>query len=309
MLYTFSLKNFPRLNRFYSVTRNTVWQISEREHIILVINSGHCNISFNNKTYTLQKDDIFFIPQNRSYTRTPINDEMCDITYMHFSFDEDCVECDDMNKLKNTLISLKNQSELKMLNGELCTFDNILCLGNMNQLKGKQKTRFRDAVKELSKHSGINKPFLQSLSLCKILTILSNEVIYKILTDSDTDNILTTPKKLRHCIDYISRNYASNITLDELAKYSNVSKQQLIRYFKSTLNTTPMQYITEYKITHAKKMLFYHSELTINEIALELGFDNQHYFSKVFKKTTGETPSEYRYRTTHYAELHKEKTL
>ncbi len=306
MLYTFSLSNFPELTRFYSVVRNTVWQISERENLLIIINNGRCSITCNNKTYELQKGDIFFIPKDCSYIRTPINSEMCDMTYIHFLFDDDCSECDNIDKIKNTLISLKNQAETEMLGGDRCSFGNIICIGNKNHLKDKKRTQLRDTLKELSKHSGINKSFLNSLSLCKILTLLSNEVIYKILTDSNTDNVITIPKKLRRCIDYISRNYTSNITLDELAEYSNVSKQQLIRYFKATLNTTPTQYITDFKITRAKEMLFYHSELTINEIALELGFDNQHYFSKVFKKITGETPSDYRYRTVNYHILHKD---
>ena len=77
-------------------------------------------------------------------------------------------------------------------------------------------------------------------------------------------------------------------------------------YFKNAFNKTPINYITEYKISRAKELLYNQPHLTIGEISDELGFDNQHYFTRVFAKTTGESPSHYRYRTVHYKEYVKE---
>ena len=79
-----------------------------------------------------------------------------------------------------------------------------------------------------------------------------------------------------------------------------MSKQHLIRCFKNYLHTTPTQYILEFKIAKAKEFLFNQQDLSIKEIANELGIDDQHYFSRMFKKLCGETPSEYKYRVHHY---------
>ena len=115
------------------------------------------------------------------------------------------------------------------------------------------------------------------------------------------------PDNLKKASEYIARHYKENISLEDLAAYCSVSKQQMIRYFKQNLGVTPVTYITNYKLARAKEMLFKYPLLTVKEIAANLGFDNQHYFSRVFAKVCGETPSQYRYRTVHYNELENGK--
>lgn len=107
---------------------------------------------------------------------------------------------------------------------------------------------------------------------------------------------------MRKAIRYIRSHYTEKITLDELTSQCNVSKQQLIRYFKIAFHVTPSAYIRDYKISRAKELLFNQPQLSIGEISDELDFDNQHYFAKIFMKETGETPSHYRYRTVNYSE-------
>ena len=82
-------------------------------------------------------------------------------------------------------------------------------------------------------------------------------------------------------------------SISELAAFGNVSRMTLNRLFKRHLNTTPLAYWMNLKIEHAKQVLT-NSNKPIKELASELGFRNQLYFSTVFRRHTGLAPSEYR---------------
>jgi two-component system response regulator YesN len=67
------------------------------------------------------------------------------------------------------------------------------------------------------------------------------------------------------------------------------------KLFLKEVGTTPLQYLTEKRINHAKQLLEtrYETSTTIKEIADKAGFNDQYYFSRAFKKVTGKSPSEW----------------
>ena len=309
MYYGFELITLPLINNIYSVTRNTLWQITDKSNIIIFINEGRCEISCDGETFTVKKDDLFFIPKNHSYIRKPVNNELCTMTYVHFDTNT-VLEEYTLENIYKTLVDLKNKITQELLQDESkITYPNTIFIQNFNTPSNADKIKdiFSDMMRYMQKKSvtsGLN----MSIALCTLLSGLSQDTINTIPTDTYIKNTHPVPKKLKRAIGYIMQNYSSPISLDELSEFCNVSKQQLIRYFKAELNTTPLKYITDYKVTRAKELLFNYPSLSINEISAELGFDNQHYFSKVFVKTTGETPSHYRYRTVNYGKDLKSST-
>lgn len=92
---------------------------------------------------------------------------------------------------------------------------------------------------------------------------------------------------------YISDNITKNITLKELSKLVYLSESQVIRIFKRDLGKTPYEYIIDLKLNRAKNLLI-NTNLMIKQIAFELGFSDEHYFSYLFKEKTGKTPSQFR---------------
>ena len=91
-----------------------------------------------------------------------------------------------------------------------------------------------------------------SINFCGILCSLSAYTLNKIISLDDRHSILDTPYKLQKAVNYISKHYNEKITLDELAAYCNISKQQLTRQFKTNLQMTPMKYVTEFKLLRTK---------------------------------------------------------
>ena len=258
----------------------------------------------------MKEGDIFFIPANHSYCRRPLDGTMCTMSYIHFSLSMEIAQTDSAElaeKIENAKSTLDNQ----ILDGapRLAKL-NTLYLQNKNTLKNSAKVfeQLND-IRLFSASRQLMCGLQSSIILCSILSSLSQNTIEHVLTD----NILKAPNKvpdnLKKAIRYIRSHYTEPISLSDLALHCNLSKQQLIRYFKTAFHVTPTVYITEYKIARAKELLFNQPHLTIKEISDELGFDNQHYFTRVFIKVTGETPSHYRYRTTHFSELSKQKEV
>jgi len=92
--------------------------------------------------------------------------------------------------------------------------------------------------------------------------------------------------------DYLHEHYFEKITLESLASLQNISVSQLKRIFKEQTGVSVITYLTNYRIGEAKRLI-QESNLNFSQIALAVGYDNIYYFSTIFKKHTGMTPTEY----------------
>ncbi|UCF96271.1 MAG: response regulator [Spirochaetaceae bacterium] len=98
---------------------------------------------------------------------------------------------------------------------------------------------------------------------------------------------------IRKAISYINENYANRIALQDVAHYTCLSPNYLSQLFKQETGKSFLEYLTHCRVEAAKKLLV-QSNLAISEIAFKLGYDMPSYFSEVFKKSEGITPSQYR---------------
>ena len=92
---------------------------------------------------------------------------------------------------------------------------------------------------------------------------------------------------------YFNENYNRDINIEEYAISRGMSVSWFIRNFKKFTGTTPMQFITSIRITNSQ-MLLETTNYAVNEIARIVGYDNPLYFSQLFHKQKGCSPSEYR---------------
>ena len=306
MYYSFNLNDFPQITRFYSVTRNTVWEIAEKDNIVIYIQSGRCLISYENEEYQLNQGDIFFIPANHMYKRYPIDNLMCTMTYIHFSLSNELEQLE-LHEVAKRISDSKEKIDNQLLDGVNVLWNqSAIYLKNKYSLK-KHGDSFRQLndIRLISIRRQLMCGLQSSIILCGILSTLSQNTIEEVSSESYISSTPKVPDNLKKAIRYIRDHYTEPISLDDLASHCNVSKRQLIRYFKAAFNKTPITYVTEYKISRAKELLYTQRQLTIGEISDELGFDNQHYFTRVFSKLTGETPSQYRYRIANYKNIRK----
>jgi len=93
--------------------------------------------------------------------------------------------------------------------------------------------------------------------------------------------------------NYIDENYLKQLTLEDVADYVHLSVYYFSHMFKKEIGMTFVEYVTEKKISKAQQLLLT-TDLSISDIAREVGYWDSNYFGKVFKNTVGTTPSQYR---------------
>ena len=94
---------------------------------------------------------------------------------------------------------------------------------------------------------------------------------------------------------YIESHYMEDITLQDAAAQVHYSDAYFCRFFKQNFDKNFIMYLSELRVEKAKELL---SDVTVNvkDIGQKVGIQDSSYFTKVFKRVTGLTPSEYRYK-------------
>src|SRR5690606_8623293 len=94
-------------------------------------------------------------------------------------------------------------------------------------------------------------------------------------------------------IQYIEQNYDQDLSLQVLRQHVHLSKNYFSNLFKREMGEGVIDYITKVRLERAKALLR-NTDLKSSEVGILIGISDSKYFSKLFKKMTGVTPSEYR---------------
>ena len=122
----------------------------------------------------------------------------------------------------------------------------------------------------------------------------ARQVIEQAIELRDRESTKQQRNLLKQAIDFINENYSDvSISLDRVAKQVNISPNYLSAIFSQEVGQTLIEYLTFKRIDEAKFMLR-QNDNRLSEIAFAVGYKDPHYFSFVFKKVSGCTPSEYR---------------
>src|SRR5262245_23043093 len=92
---------------------------------------------------------------------------------------------------------------------------------------------------------------------------------------------------------YVEEHLADEVSLASLAELVRLSPYHFARAFKQSFGVPPHRYLTDRRIERAKSLLV-QRQLSVTEIALEVGFSEASSFTAAFRKSTGETPTDYR---------------
>ena len=92
---------------------------------------------------------------------------------------------------------------------------------------------------------------------------------------------------------YIETNYMYDISMQDLARHMNYSEAYFCKLFKQCFNKNFTSYLTEYRVVEAKRMLAMPT-VNVKDIGRAVGYSDSNYFAKVFKRITGQSPTEYR---------------
>lgn len=92
---------------------------------------------------------------------------------------------------------------------------------------------------------------------------------------------------------FIHANYTDDISLTDISYSGNISKSECYRIFQRTMSCTPIDYLVNYRLSKSQELLADDS-LTITEVAIRSGFNSVNYYTTVFKKHIGYTPSQFK---------------
>lgn len=123
------------------------------------------------------------------------------------------------------------------------------------------------------------------------------------LVQSSSKRVNTGNKRLRdfylrQAIDYVNANYQNDITIEEIAAASGLNRNYFGRLFKETMGETPQQFLLHYRMAKAAELLR-SSQMTIKDIGVSVGYENQLHFSRAFKGVFGTAPMQYRQNHFH----------
>jgi YesN/AraC family two-component response regulator len=98
---------------------------------------------------------------------------------------------------------------------------------------------------------------------------------------------------VRQAMAYIHQHYADSISRADLARHVALSQDYLTACFRKELGVTPITYLNRYRVNQAKQLLT-DTDQSVTEIALQVGFSDSGYFSRVFRREVGLSPEAYR---------------
>lgn len=155
-------------------------------------------------------------------------------------------------------------------------------------LSDEQAEAMRNKLALLSEEGGYGDDVIKRSVMIEILVELNRAILER----EGVDSMSHTHNAVMLAIDYINKNFESQLTLDVVAKASYLSVNQLCRLFTEHCGTTVAKYITSKRITEAKKMLA--NGRSVTETAMLCGFGDYSGFIRVFKKNVGMTPGKYK---------------
>ncbi len=149
-------------------------------------------------------------------------------------------------------------------------------------------SRCVDACDEICKTKPEGYELFIKGKLYELFFILSNRC-----REEKNPKTLKSLDKIKIIMKYVENHYMEHITIAEIADIAQFSESHFMRYFKDTMGTSFIDYLREYRLTMAARLLLA-SDASVLSIAEEVGFDNLSYFNRTFKKEYAVTPSQYR---------------
>ncbi|GIM28780.1 AraC family transcriptional regulator [Clostridium polyendosporum] len=235
------------------------------QYLIHYVLDGEGTYYVNNKTYKLKKNQGFLICPNvitfyKADTENPW-------TYIWIGFD-----------------GIKASTYLKYANLHK---DNLI-------FEYDEDDALKEYILDMLKHNTLN--YGDELRIQGLLYLFLSRLIHTAppyLQPKDKASKLYIVKS----IEFIEKNCSNNIKITDIAHYVGLNRSYLTSLFKSNLNMSPQAFLLNFRMDKACELLG-NVELSIGDVARSVGYTDALAFSKVFKKSKGMSPREYRSKIT-----------
>lgn len=229
------------------------------EYTLQFVEFGQGILNIDGNIYALNEGDLFFLPYN------------VPLMYYH----------NPSNPYKYYWISIRGE--------------------NFSKLLAKTRLSTNTPVIHFSDSSKILEAFKSLDPLKNISTIKIKAVFYSILSaienENPSDKTSDAQTLFNQILEYIDLNFSQqNLSIESIAEQFHINTVSLYRLFMTHGKCSAKEYLISYRIEKAKQLL--NNGVSINKTSESCGYTDIYYFSRAFKKQTGETPSQYKKRTS-----------
>jgi len=245
---------------------------------------GHAYITCNENNLYVSEGDIIFVNQGVKHFITPSEDGggifCCTVIHPSFALGYGQLELE--SKYINPVISSQTFCYLHITKSNVLYQQFLFPLNQLITLNTEHPTGY-----ELLSKSYV-------LQLWKLIYDQLPAVASSITLSTTARTANQDAYRVKQAILYIQEHFMDPITLTDISDAILVSKSECCRCFKRVTGLSPIEYLMRYRIMESAKYMYRKTHESISEIAGIVGFNNTSYFNKVFKKTMGCTPTEYR---------------
>ena len=238
--------------------------------LILVLD-GKFHLSVNGVNYELEKGQSVFIPSE----------------FIHGGAPENCIyEC----------VVFDMDSFLSQSPQCVERYNNALDSGMLSEMVFDRQSdagRIVDTLFENMEKESVAYTFTTTGLLWQLIGYILEQKLQN--APLSTNAVYRKNKQIKKVLTKIRNDYSKQLTLEDLAEEAQLNKQYFCRAFRQATGKTPIDYLNYYRIECAAEQLSL-SYLSVTDIALSCGFNDLSYFNRLFKRSKGVTPSNYRKR-------------
>ncbi len=283
-MFTYNITRIPFVSMTGRSKEKRGWSHFGRSmdiNLLAVIHRGECVFKINETDYQLRAGDVILVPHGTYYK--PHTDTECEYTF--FQFDGDF----DFTASEKEMPPLSKAGERQSFYGVISKDYAPLYLDYKMKTGDKSQEISLLLNKCINLRTGFTAMQRTQLSLyfSEILLYISDVFSRRQQKKEEL------PSSLSKIILFIQENYTGQISLDDICRHTNVSKQYCMRLFKRYMNMTINDYILDMRMKHAAYLLL-HTYMNVAEVADYLGYSSVSYFSRVFKSYHGVPPTMYK---------------
>lgn len=227
-------------------------------YLIVFILEGTGIFEIDKRVHKLSRNDVFLVPPHKIHKYKSDKENPWKYAWISFSVDN-------------------FEDEFKQIHND----EHLRKVKNVSMIEKHVSRIKRNENFEKSEYKCTREDALVKLFLTEMLSEDHNIVLPQKIINAD---------KIK---DYIENNYFSELLVDEIADRFNYNRSYMCRLFKSVHGKSPKEFIIDYKIQIACKLLL-ESDLSVDNVSNSVGYKDPFNFSKMFKKRIGLPPQEYK---------------
>lgn len=260
-----SLLHLQEVGSLTAIKPHTSKREKLQSYLCFIVEDGEGELVYEGKKYELRSGDVVFIDCRKAYSHSTgmnPNTELWSLRWCHFY-----------------------GPSMPAIYAKYCE------RGGLPVIRGADAPQYSTIISDiytLASSSDYIRDMRINGKLNDLLTLLME-------SSWNQGNSSNAPKKMdiSSVKSFLDEHYKEKLSLESVSSHFFIDKHYLARLFKEKYGVTLVTYLQQVRITHAKRMLRF-TDKSIEEIGLECGIGELNYFSRLFKKLEGVSPSEFR---------------